>query len=99
MEKLIVDNNFHSFINSEYGESAKQISDWFSTFSYLDDHVKKAIAEKVYQERKTLFISEYCIYILLLFNYFLNYFIFIYILYIVIYITLYYFIYLLLLLL
>lgn len=98
MEKLIVDNNFHSFINSEYGESAKQISDWFSTFSYLDDHVKKAIAEKVYQERKTLFISEYCIYILL-FNYFLNYFIFIYILYIVIYITLYYFTYLLLLLL
>lgn len=64
MEKLIVDNNFHSFINSEYGESAKQISDWFSTFSYLDDHVKKAIAEKVYQERKTLFISEYCIYII-----------------------------------
>lgn len=61
MEKLIIDNNFHNFIISEYGESAKQISDWFTTFGYLDDNVKKAIAEKVYQERKTLFISEYCI--------------------------------------
>lgn len=61
MEKLIVDNNFHNFIASDLGKKAEEVNNWFKSFQYLDDTVKKAIAEKVYLDRKTLSISEYCI--------------------------------------
>lgn len=70
MEKLIVDNNFHNFISSDFGKKAEEVNNWFSSFPYLDDKVKKAVAEKVYHERKTLFISEYCI--TLNYYYFIN---------------------------
>lgn len=59
MEKLIIDNNFHNFIKSDLGIKAEEVNDWFSAFTFLDAKIKKAIAERVYLDRKTLYINEY----------------------------------------
>lgn len=61
MEKLIITNNYSDFIKSEFNDKAKSVNEWFKVYEDFDDDLKRAIAEKVQQIRKSKYLSQYCI--------------------------------------